>query len=307
MSQDSLPHRLGLGVSLSLIAYLFFVIASSLVFGFRQTFPTIQIIFIQNFVSLLCILPVALRHGHERLKTEVLPIHLIRDVMGVTSYYLYFVAIRYLNLIDATTLNYTAPFFVPFVWWIWMKEKITLHIWWSILVGFLGVGVILNPTKEIFQQGFVFGLFAGITSAIALSAVRILNLKREPMSRTLFYYFLVGTTLSFPFALTTWVPPTPTQWIKAIGIGVATAGGQMLLTIAYRYGTASYLSPLSYVTVIYAGLISWALFQVPFGIRSLLGSLLIIFGGSVTYILRKKPETLAKTFETTKKEERPPL
>src|SRR5579872_5531713 len=204
MHYETTPSRLGLGIVICLIAYLFFVTASTLVWDFQARFPTIQIIFIQNAVCFLCILPIALRKGIRRLKTEEFPTHLIRDVMGVFSYYLYFMAIRFLNLVDATTLNYTAPFFVPFIWWIWMKEKINLHVWWSIIVGFIGVAVILNPSRQIFQLGFLFGLFAGIASAIAFCAIRLLNLKKEPMSRTLFYYFLFGTVLSFPFALVYW-------------------------------------------------------------------------------------------------------
>ena len=137
MSYEATPHRLGLGIAICLVAYMFFVTASSLVWNFAGKFPTIQIIFIQNAVSLICILPIALRKGVHRLKTDELPVHLIRDVMGVFSYYLYFLAIRLLNLVDATTLNYTAPFFVPLIWWIWMKEKISSHVWWSIIVGFI--------------------------------------------------------------------------------------------------------------------------------------------------------------------------
>src|SRR5206468_1905657 len=120
------PPHLALGISICLLAYIFFVTSSSLVWSVSSIFPTIQIIFIQNCVSFLCILPISLRKGGMGLKTKVLPLHLFRDVSGVLSYYLYFVAIRYLNLVDATTLNYSAPFFVPIIWWIWMREKIDL-------------------------------------------------------------------------------------------------------------------------------------------------------------------------------------
>lgn len=307
MAEESPPPRLALGISICLVAYVFFVTASSLVWSFDGKFPTIQIIFIQNFISFFSILPLALRKGHQRLKTTVLPLHLIRDVTGVLSYYLYFVAIRYLNLSDATTLNYSAPFFVPFIWWLWMREKIELHVWWSIIVGFIGVAVILNPTKQIFQEGFLFGVFAGLASAVAFSALRILNLKREPMSRTLFYYFLFGTLFSAPFAWIYWVHPTGVEWFQVIGVGLATVVAQMLLTIAYRYGTASYLSPLGYATVIYAGISSWLIFGKAPTIRSAVGTLLIIIGGTLTYLLKKKPEKLSETFQIPNPKEKPPL
>lgn len=306
MKEETHLPRLSLGIFICLVACLFFVTASSLVWNFQGKFSTIQILFIQNAVSFLCILPVSLRKGHARLKTQVPHIHLIRDLFGVLSYYLYFVAIRYLNLVDATTLNYSAPFFVPLIWWIWTQEKIFPHVWWSIVVGFIGVAVILNPTKQIFQLGFLFGLFAGIASAVAFCAIRALNLKQEPMSRILFYYFLVGIFLSAPFAWVYWIPPTPLEWAQAIGIGVATAVGQILLTIAYRYGTASYLSPLGYSTVVYAAIISWALFDHPVQMRSLIGMLLILGGGVATYLLSRKGG-LKKALQVPRAEEKSPL
>jgi len=303
------PPHLVRGIIICLCAYLFFISASTIVWNFAEDFPTIQIIFIQNCVSLLCIFPIALRKGLHRIKTEYLPDHLIRDLFGVGSYYLYFLAIRYLNLTDATTLNYTAPFFVPLVWWIWKKERVGSHVWWSIIVGFIGVAIILNPSRQIFQLGFVYGLFAGLSSAIALCAVRVLNLRKEPMSRTLLYFFSFGALLTFPFAWAAWDPPSSFEWWMMIVIGVLTAVGQILLTISYRYGTASYLSPLGYSAVVYAGLISWIAFGQPLTWRSLLGTMLIIIGGTMTYILKSKLETFKGTLiePQVKEKGRPPL
>ena len=286
MHHEETPPHLFLGISISLVAYIFFVSASSLVWSFRGSFPVVQILFVQNVVSLLCLLPLLFIKKYPGLKTSFYSVHLIRDLSGVVSYYLFFVAIRFLNLVDATVLNYTAPFFVPFFWWIWMKQKVGRNVWWSIVVGFLGVAIVLNPTKQIFQLGFILGLFAGVLSGVAFCAIRILSLKKEPTRRTLFYYFCTGSILSFPFALVYWIPPTPEQWVKMILIGCATAGGQILLTIAYRYGTAAYLSPLGYASVIYAGLSSYFLFDKPLEIRTLIGGVLIILGGVATYILK---------------------
>ena len=301
------PPHLVKGILISLCAYLFFITASTMVWHFEDTFPTIQIIFIQTCISLICILPIALRKGIQRLKTAYLADHWVRDFFGVASYYLYFLAIRDLNLVDATTLSYTAPFFVPLIWWIWMKQKVGAHVWWSIIAGFCGVAVILNPSKQIFQLGFVFGLFAGIASAIALCAVRVLNLRREPMSRTLFYYFSFSVLISLPFAWAGWVAPSFVEWTLMLGIGLATAIGQILLTVSYRYGTAAYLSPLGYATVIYAGIISWAILGQPLTFRSLIGTLLIIAGGTMTYILKTKPESIKGTFTAPDTKHKPPL
>lgn len=307
MAYEPHPQRLGLGIVICLVAFLFFVTASSLVSQFQGRFSTIQIIFIQNAVSFLTILPFCFRNGFASLKTDLYWDHFIRDLSGVASYFLYFLAIRYIDFVDATTLSYTAPFFVPLIWRFWKKEKVGRHVWWAIIVGFIGVGVILKPTKTLIDPGFFSGIAAGFASAIAFCALRILNLKKEPMTRTLFYYFLFGTLVSFPFAWKSWVAPIEMEWLQTIGIGVATAIGQVLLTIAYRYGTASHLSPLGYSTVVYAGIIGWVFLGQDMELREWIGVALIIAGGIATYVLKKKPATFAETFETPKPHEKPPL
>lgn len=286
---EATPSRLKLGMILMVISCVFFATASSLVYHFRGRFPTIQIIFIQNFVSLICILPMALRRGPRYMQTNLFPLHLFRDIMGVGSYFLYFLTIRYLNLVDATTLHYTTPFFIPLVWRLWQKEKIQTNVWWSIIVGFVGVALILNPSQEIFRLGFVVGISSGILSAIALVTVRILGMKQEPPCRTLFYYFSVGSLLSLPFAWSNWVQPNGEEWFFAIGIGLATALGQIFLIIAYRHGTASFLAPLSYSTVVYNTIIACIIFNQEISLRSWIGTIFIVIGGTASYIFKKKP------------------
>jgi drug/metabolite transporter (DMT)-like permease len=307
MASTTSENRLLPGIAIALVAYFCLSCAAALVWNFQDRFPTIQIIFVQNVVSFFCILPVALRRGWEHLRTNELPTHLIRDLFGVVSYYLYFLAIRFLNLLDAAVLNNTAPFFVPLFWWIWMYEKVEKHVWWSIIIGFIGVAVILNPTKQIFQFGFIFGCFAGVASAIAMIAIRILSVKREPISRTLFYYFSISAILSFPFAWASWVPPSGKEWLFVTGIGICTAAGQMFLTIAYRHGTAAFLSPLCYSSVIFNGLAGTFIFGTPLTWRSYVGTVLIIFGGTLTYLWKRKPHSIKETFERPDKKKQPPI
>ena len=307
MPYEAPPTRLALGITLTLLASFIFTIVSAFVWLFRGKFDTIQIVFFQNLISLICVLPISLKMGHHRVASTYMRTHMARDICGVASYYLFFLAIRYLDLSDATVLYQTAPFFVPLVWWIWRRERVPPHLWGAIVIGFIGVAVLLEPSKNIFQSGFIFGLLSAIASASALCALRILNLNKEPMTRTLFYYFGVGTLLTFPFAAAAWVQPTQLEWLYMLAIGLGTAIGQVLLTIAYRYGTASYLSPLSYTSIIYAALISWIFFGQDLAPRFVIGSILIVLGGTSTYLLKKQPASLKETFKSPKPHEKPPL
>lgn len=286
MQSEELPPKLKLGILISLLAYLFFITASSLVGFVSSSVSIFQILFIQNLVGLVVLAPFLLSRGSCVFKTHFLKLHLVRSFSGALSYSVYFETIRLLGLVGATALNYTAPFFVPLIWAFWMKEKVGKNVWISIVIGFVGALTILNPSTSLLDMGFFFGISAGAISGLSLCSVRVLHRKEEPLRRTLFYYFLVGTFFSAPFAFSSWQALSLSEWGHLFLIGLISVSGQALLTLAYRFGTASYLSPLGYVTVIYAGLFSYLLLGEPLGGQTVLGGALIVLGGSATYFLK---------------------
>jgi len=288
--------NLSAGIIITLIAYMFFAINSTLVRNVIHEIHTTEILFFQHFFSLLFIFPFAIRHGVKGLKTLYLPLHLVRDLTALGSFFFYFSAIKYLNLIDATVLSYTSPFFIPFVWRIWLKTKVRSEMWFTIIFGFIGIALILKPSMQFFQVGTIIGIAAGVAAALSLVSISILHQKHESTSKTLFYFFLVSSLVTFPFMSMNWTPPTPVVWYNLIGIGLSSAMGQLLLTYGYRFGTASYLSPLCYSIVIYISIISWLVFNNPPGWLTFFGSLVVISGGSLSYILVKRPTGLKKLF-----------
>lgn len=286
------------GVSVTILAYFFFAIASAFVKAIDPSFPAVEILFFQNFICLLCVIPYCFKEGIAHLKTSHYFLHLTRDVSGVLSYFFYFLAIQYIDLVDATALSYTAPFYTPWVWMIWKKEKVNKHVWWTIILGFIGIALVLKPGKAIFYQlGSLVAIVSGMLSALALVAVRIINQQKESLLRTLFYYFLVGTLISLPFCIMQFVMPTKEEFLLLLGVGLCIALGQVFLTSAYHHGTASFLSPLSYSTVIFTTLISCIIFHIFPDLISIAGIILIIFGGSLTYVLTKKKPSMTNILE----------
>jgi drug/metabolite transporter (DMT)-like permease len=285
------------GIIFSLGAYICLAIAATIVQSFDPTFPTIQIIFIQSIISLLFILPSFFKKKLYHFRKTLIPLHLVRAVAGIASFFCFFIAIKKMTLIDATVLTYTAPFYTPIIWSLWTKEKAEKGVWYSIILGFIGVALILKPTHHILKAGSAIGFSAGIFSSIALVAIKRLNQKMESLTRTLFCYFLFGTILTLPFAIISWKNPTWIQAVLLVSIGILMAVAQLFLTSSYRHGTASFLSPLAYSTIIFTGLISWIyLKQIP-GWLSLIGGLLIIIGGTLSYIIKVKPSKFIEIFE----------
>jgi len=280
-----LSYSLKKGIFLMLSASAFYLIVNAL--ASQLHLPIVQILFLQNLIALCCMIPV-IRKKENFFQFTHWKLHLIRDISGLICYYFIFLALKTTDLLDVTTLHYTSPFFVPFISFFWLREHFSHHVWWSIGLGFIGIIVILNPAWDVFHAGALIALLGALSGAIALSAVRHLVLKGEAVERILFYLFAFSSFAMLPFALANWIYPTPTEWGFVLMIGLSAVANQMLLTKSFSFAPAYYLAPVAYSSIIYAALFNCLIFKVPIGLRSIIGSLFIIVGGSLTYMLGKK-------------------
>ena len=85
------------GIMVSLIAYLCFAVAASIVRSVDNIFPTMQIVFFQSSISLVLILPLFIKKRNYKIEKKFVSLHLIRDIVGVASFYCYFLAIKKTN------------------------------------------------------------------------------------------------------------------------------------------------------------------------------------------------------------------
>ncbi|NGX55887.1 MAG: Riboflavin transporter [Candidatus Anoxychlamydiales bacterium] len=296
--------NLKFGITITILAYFCFSICSTLVKILSPNFSIMQILFIQNSIALSIIFPYFYKNRKKNPKLKIFRLHLIRDLTGIFSFFCYYFAIKKINLVDATLLAYTAPFFTPIIWTIWTKEKMEKGIWWTIILGFIGIGFLLEPKEHMFQTSSFIGIGAGVLSSIALVSIKRLNQKLESLTKTTFYYFLVSSIVTLPFAIYQWKTPDIYQISLLLTMGILMAIGQLFLTIAYKHGTASFLSPLCYSTIIFIGIISIIFFnQIP-SYLSLIGAILIILGGTISYILKIKPSHFMKLFEHSKEDKK---
>ena len=285
------------GICVTLLAYICFAIAAAIVRRLGSSFPVMQIILIQSVISLFFVLPSFFKKKSYKIKKDLVFLHLVRDIAGVASFFCYFLAIKRMNLVDATVLTYTAPFYTPIIWTLWTKDRVEKGVWWAIILGFIGIAFILKPTHHILKAGSLIGFSAGILCSISLVAIRRLNQRFESSTRVMFYYFLVSSIIALPFAFFQWHTPNIIEFLFLLSMGVLMALAQLFLITAYKHGTASFLSPIAYSMIVFTGIISWIIFNRAPGWLSFIGGFLIIIGGTISYILKVKPERFIEIFE----------
>ena len=85
----------------------------------------------------------------------------------------------------------------------------------------------------------------------------------------------------------------PTRWelLLFLLIGTASALGHFLLTAAYRHAPASLLAPMSYLQLLWAGLLGWLVFgHVPDHL-SVLGMVVITVSGGISALKLHHPKS----------------
>ncbi len=272
-------HRnLRSGIFYMLIAWLLFTLMTLFARFASKTIPLASILFLQNLIGLITLIPWIKKHGWELMRTERFGLLLFRSIASISAIGLSFLAVQKTSLVDTMLLNNASPLWVPFVVLIWLKIPINHSLWTGLIAGFIGIVLILHPGKEFLQVGALFALAAGILQSINMVSIRVLSYT-ERNHTVMFYYFLICTLISLPFSIYEWVRPDFLAWVEIIAIGLSLALGQWAFVRAFHHGKASELGPFCYSAVVYSVLIEWALYNRVPGLLAWVGIALVCAGG----------------------------
>jgi S-adenosylmethionine uptake transporter len=191
--------------------------------------------------------------------------HLYRSTAGTLAMLLYFAAISRLPLAAAVTLNNTSALFMAAILCFRDEQRPPLSVLGALLLGFAGVGMLLQPTLSPDQWlGGLLGLGSGFLACVAQLNLRALGRAGEPEWRTVFIFSATSALLALPLALT--LPntaiahPDALQYGYLLAVGTFGCLGQLALTRAYSSGKTIVTASLGYTNVIFSslyGVILW--------------------------------------------------
>jgi drug/metabolite transporter (DMT)-like permease len=111
---------------------------------------------------------------------------------------------------------------------------------------------------------------------------------REQTAAIVFYFSLTATLLSLltlPFG---WVWPTGRELGLLVGAGIIGGAGQLLLTTSYRYADAGVLAPFTYVSMLWAVVIGFFVFDEAPTVPMVSGAALIIAAGVAIWLRERQ-------------------
>jgi drug/metabolite transporter (DMT)-like permease len=253
----------------------------------EQTVP--QAMFFRNFIGLIPVLLLIMHRGDWGLVKTKRPFgHLLRGLLGMTSMVCFFWSFALLPLTDATAIHFAAPLIVTILSVILLKETVGLHRWTAVLLGLGAVLFMIGPVGNANIMGAAVAAAAAITSAFTMMAVRRLGSTESSLTIVL-YFTVIATILSGIAMMFAWEPISFENLLWLSAIGIVGGIGQIFLTYSYANAPASYVSPFSYLGIIFAAGFDLAIWGIIPSWQIVLGSFVVISSGLYIVYREAKP------------------
>lgn len=203
----------------------------------------------------------------------------LRCLFGFLGVVSLFYANNHLYLANAQILQKTNPLFVTILAIFVLKETPTLKRSLTLIGGFIGAFIIINPTGDFHDlKASIIGISSALFGAIAYTMVGKMSGYVDKMV-IIFYFSLFSSIASIIPMARVYVSPTGKEWIFLTLIGIFAAGGQYFITKAYTDGRASSVAMFDYTGVILSPILGFIIFNENISPRIILGMILIILCG----------------------------
>ena len=262
-----------------------------------QEYPTGEVLFFRGFFGLLLTYFLIPKDKLKSFyKTDRKLEHFFRCFAGIIALIAIVVALRELPLAVVVSLSYAAPLFITVLSIFLLGEKVGIFRWIAVLIGFVGVLVISEPGFNEVNYLYILPIIFCIGMAFVTITIRKLSTS-EPVWLISIFFTLTITFVSLftiPFG---WVLPNFKDFILLALIGVTGGGANLLLTQSYKLSEVSLVAPLKYLSLIFAILFGYLIWDEIPSYKNLVGAALVITASLIIlrreiYYNKKIPSTL---------------
>ena len=252
-------------------------------------YPVGQVLFLRFFIGFI---PIFFIIPRKKLlsfyKTSRPGLHAFRAFTGAAAIIALFIGLRELPLADVVSLTFGGPIFVTVASIFFLSEKIGIKRWSAVFLGFIGMLLIVQPAFIDLNFYYITPIIFCIFFACVAISVRSLS-KTEPNYRIAFYFTLLCSLLGIATVFKgDWVLPNRIDLGIFIIMGLCGSVANLLLTQSYRLAEASLVTPIKYLSLVFAivfGFLIWS--EIP-KLLTLFGALLVITSSLIIFMRENK-------------------
>ena len=251
-----------LGVLLMLLGMVMFSLNDVLGKWLVATYSVGQLMLIRSIAALVVLAPFFWRVGFRRLvEVERPKLHLLRSFLFAFEASGFYFAVAYMPLADAMTYWLAAPIYVAAMSPLLLGEKVGWRRWTAIIVGFIGVVIALEPSKDTFTLPALIAIAGSLAFSLAMVLGRSL---RATPDTTLVFWQVAGAAIFSGI----WCLADPSGWapVRSVDfgllslLGIVAMSAHMLVNRSLKLADAATVVPLQYSLLLWAVLFGWMFF-----------------------------------------------
>lgn len=214
------------------------------------------------------------------LTRPALRTHVARTLCGWSGVTLMFAAAAAIPLSDATAISFLNPIFGMILAIPLLGERVGRWRWLAAAIAFCGALILIRPGSGSIEAGALLALGAAMALGLELIFIKRLSGREGPL-QILLVSNSIGLLIATAAVVWVWQPPTPAQWAGLAALGMLMACAQFCFVNAMARADASFVTPFSYLTLVFAALYDLAVFGVVPGWVNILGAVTIIAGAAL--------------------------
>jgi len=228
--------------------------------------PVNVIMFFQNVIGMLFLLPWTLKSELGTLKTAFPVLHFARVLTAVVGVYLWYLSLAVMPIAEGVALSFTGPIFTVIAAWFVLNEGLGLQRFIAIAICLVGAFFITRPDIPLLGGDHPIGIYAvfPISSAVFLAisklATRKLATLGEKPSTLATYLLIFMTPASLLLAIFEWQTPTWTDmgWLTLLGFLAALA--HLSFARAFALADVTFLTPFGFTKFLMSALVGYLAF-----------------------------------------------
>ena len=235
------------------------------------------------------------------LKTHYPFLTLLRVVCFFFGFAFFYVSLTFMSLAMVSALFFSCPFFMSMFAKFFLKEQIGIRRWSAIIVGFIGVLIVLNPTIEDFNFFKLAPVGCALCYACSMTITKYTSDKDNIYTQmTLLYIFATLASVvifvvsgngqfnnfsdpTLQFIFREWFTNPMVSWPYVFVMGVVASISFFCVFSAYSIASPSIISLFEYSYIIFAMIAGYILFESVPVPRTLIGATIIIAAGVYIY------------------------
>ena len=219
-----------------------------------------QALFLRYGFGMLVLMPIVLRAGLARYKTNALGLQMIRGVIHTSGLLLWITALPQLPLPYTTALGFTQPIFIMLGAALFLGERMQSVRWIAAILGFVGVLIIVGPRMQTADLHYsLIMLAAAPVFAGSFLLAKALTRHDQP-AVIVFWQALTVSVILLPLAVLSWIQPTAIQWFWFFVTGCLGSLGHWFLTRAYAVADISAAQPVKFLDLVWASILGYLVF-----------------------------------------------